>query len=184
MDIVFAHLLKNLNKVSFAWLLFEQKDDAEEIRSEEETLYFLIPYHKRECIKHFGRLLYENGLFNYHCNVYLLKGSTSKDEIKRICTLKRDANPNISNIDRFALYTIDPNKISSDAKLYLDPNNSYGIYNTQLLYKPLYQCWSRIVQRQIQSIQESVQRNNRHTFLPFQAIKTMRLKIFHTRVVF
>lgn len=111
-----------------AWLLFEQKNDAVEIRDEETTLYFLIPYRKRGCINYFGRFPYENELFNYHRNVYFLKGSTSKEEIKRICSSKRDANPKISNIDRFALYTIDLNKIPSDAKLYLDPNNSYGIY--------------------------------------------------------
>ena len=117
-----------LKQGHFAWLLFEQKDDTVEIRDEETTLYFLIPYRKRGSINYFGRLPYENGLFNYHRNVYFLKGSTSKEEIKRICTLKRDANPSISNIDRFALYTIDLNKIPSDAKLYLDPNNSYGVY--------------------------------------------------------
>ena len=120
--------VEELNQGHFAWLLFEQKDDAEEIRKEETTLYFLIPYSKKGSINYFGRLPYENGLFNFHRNVYFLKGSTSKEEIKRICTLKRDANPNISKIDRFALYTIDLNKIPSDAKLYLDPNNSYGVY--------------------------------------------------------
>lgn len=99
----------------FAWLLFEQKDDAAEIRNAEDTIYFLIQYRKRGCINYFGRLPYENELFNYHRNVYFLKGSTSKEEIKRICSLKRDANPKISNIDRFALYTIDLNKIPSDA---------------------------------------------------------------------
>lgn len=117
----------------FACLLFEQKDDAEEIRNEEDTLYFLIPYRKRGCIKHFGRLPYDNGLFNYHRNVYFLKGSTSKEEIKRICSLKRDANPNISNIDRFALYTLDLNKIPRDVKLYLDPNNSCGVYTPNVV---------------------------------------------------
>ena len=112
----------------FAWLHFEQKDDAEEIRNKETTLYFLIAYRKRGCIEHFGHLPYKNELFSYHRNIYLLKGSTDEEEIKKICTSKRDDNTAISDIDRFALYTIDLNKIPRDAKLYLDPTNTYGIY--------------------------------------------------------
>lgn len=124
---------EELKQGHFAWLLFEQNDDSEEIRNEEDSLYFLIPYRKKGCIKHFGRLPYENELFNDPRNNYLLKGSTSKEEIKRICSFKRDVNPNISSINRFALYTIDLNKIPNDAKLYLDPNNSYGIYTPHFI---------------------------------------------------
>lgn len=117
-----------LNSGHFVWLHFEQKDDAEEIRNEETILYFLLPYRKRGCIKHFGHLPYKNELFNYHRNIYLLKGSTDKEEIKRICSSKRDDNTAISDIDRFALFTIDLNKIPHDAKLYLDHTNTYGFY--------------------------------------------------------
>ncbi|MBD5315360.1 MAG: hypothetical protein HDS08_04275 [Bacteroides sp.] len=120
--------VEELKQGHFAWLHFEQKDDAEEIRNEETTLYFPLPYRKRGCIKHFGHLPYKNELFNFHRNIYLLKGSTDKEEIKRICSSKRDDNTAISDIDRFALYTIALNKIPRDAKLYLDPTNTYGIY--------------------------------------------------------
>ncbi len=112
----------------FVWLHFEPKDDTAEIRREETRLYFLIPYRKRGCIKHFGRFPYDNGLFHYFRNVYLLRGSINKDEIRKICALKRDANSDLSAINRFALYTLDLNKIPDEAKLYLDPNNHYGIY--------------------------------------------------------
>lgn len=117
----------------FAWLHFEQKDDAEEIRNEETTLYFLLPYRKRGGIKHFGHLPYKNELFNYHRNIYLLKGSTDEEEIKKICTSKRDDNSAISDIDRFALYTIALNKIPRDAKLYLDHTNTYGIFTPRTI---------------------------------------------------
>ena len=117
----------------FAWLYFEQKDDAEEIRNEETTLYFLLPYRKIGCIDHFGHLPYKNELFNFHRNIYLLKGSTDEEEIKKICTSKRDDNSAIFAIDRFVLYTIDLNKIPRDAKLYLDHTNTYGIFTPRTI---------------------------------------------------
>ena len=125
--------IDGLNQGQFAWLLFEYrplKDDTDIIRKEEITLYFLLPYRKIGMIRHLGCFPpnAKNELFDCPRRLYFLKGSTSKEEIKRICTLKRDASPNISKIDRFALYTIDLNKIPSEAKLYLDPNNSYGVY--------------------------------------------------------
>ena len=43
--------VEELKQGHFAWLLFEQKDDAAEIRKEETTLYFLIPYRKKGRIK-------------------------------------------------------------------------------------------------------------------------------------
>lgn len=124
--------VEQIHHGQFAWLLFEYrplKDDTDRIRKEETTLYFLLPYCKIGMIRHLGfSPKAKNELFDCPRRLYFLKGSTSKEDIKRICTLKRNVNPNISNIDRFALYTIDLNKIPSDAKLYLDPSNSYGIY--------------------------------------------------------
>lgn len=130
--------LEGLDQGQFTWLLFEYrplKDDTDRIRKEETTLYFLLPYRKIGMIRHLGCFPpnAKNELFDCPRRLYFLKGSTSKEEIKRICSLKRDANHNISNIDRFALYTIDLNKIPSDAKLYLDPNNSYGIYTPNVV---------------------------------------------------
>lgn len=129
---------EQLHQGQFTWLLFEYrplKDDTDRIRKEETTLYFLLPYRKIGMIRHLGFFPpnAKNELFDCPRRLYFLKGSTSKEEIKRICSLKRDANTYISNIDRFALYTIDLNKIPSDAKLYLDPNNSYGIYTPNVV---------------------------------------------------
>lgn len=130
--------MEGLNQGQFAWLFFEYKplkDDTDKIRKEESYLYFLLPYRKIGMIRHLGVFPpnAKNELFDCPRRLYFLKGSTSKEKIKRICSLKRDANPNISNIDRFALYTIDLNKLPSDAKLYLDPNNSYGIYTPNVV---------------------------------------------------
>ncbi len=125
--------IDNFKQGNFIWLFFEPKDDAKEIRIEETTLYFLIPYRKRGSIKHFGCFPYSM-MFNYFRNVYLLRGSMDKEEIRRICALKRNSDPDLSTINKFALYTLDLNKISDDVKLYLDPNNHYGIYTPDTIF--------------------------------------------------
>ena len=128
---------QDLHQGHFTWILFEYrplKDDAARIREEETKVYYLIPYYKKGVLKQLGlNYIAQKELFNAPRKLYLLKGSLSKDDIKRICMMRRDANPNLSNTNRFLLYTIDLNKIPSDAKLYLDPNNSHGIYTPHVI---------------------------------------------------
>lgn len=101
----------------FVWLDFEPHDDTQEIRDKETTLYFITHYHKRSCIRHFGRFPYQ-GLFHTTHNPYFIRGSITLDEIKKICATK----------GKYALFALDLSKIPQDVKLYLDPTNHYGIY--------------------------------------------------------
>lgn len=117
-----------LEQNTYCWLQFEkifQKDDSEQIKIEEEFLYYITVKSNIGKIKHIGfspRDKHE--LYNYPERVYFLRGSTDKDIIKNLIHELSDNNHNKGNRGQYVIMTIEiPNH-----PLYIDENCVGGIF--------------------------------------------------------
>lgn len=109
-----------------------QVDESKKIRKEESILYHLTPMYNLTKIKNIGfSPILRNELFSYPSRLYFLRGSVSEEEIfnlgKQLCKY----NSSLGNNNKYALITLDLEKIPNDIKIFLDPNYVYGIFVTE-----------------------------------------------------
>lgn len=108
-----------------------QPDDSKQIREEEKTLLHLTPLKNLRKIQHIGLSPRSNNeMLNFPERIYFLRGSTDRNEIIKIGQKLCDNNNSQCNFGKYALITLDLNKISNKIKFCLDPNYAYGIFTT------------------------------------------------------
>lgn len=114
-------------------LQFEPKfivDSSIRIRREEKILYHITPYYNLEKIKKFGfSPRNKNTYFYYPGRVYFLRGSTDREIIELLGNELSSKNFSKGNVEgKYAIITVDLEKIPEDVRFSLDTNYEWGIF--------------------------------------------------------
>ena len=124
--------------VEWVYLQFEpkfQKDESVLIRQTETHLYHLTPKFYGEKILKTGFAPYHrNALFEYPGRIYMLKGSTPKQDILWLCTALKNMNKSKGCTERYMIFDVDINNIPQTCKMYTDPNHEHGVFLSENLH--------------------------------------------------
>lgn len=106
-----------------------QKNDSDDIRSEETYLYHLTPSYNEKKILNSGLSpRCRNNLFNYPDRIYMFRGTTGEDEIINIGKKLNLYNSSRGNDGQYTIFKVDVNSIPEGIEMFLDPNLKNGVF--------------------------------------------------------
>lgn len=106
-----------------------EKDVTDDIRREERVLYHVTPFYNLEKIRHLGfSPRSKNGRFDYPDRIYFVRGTKKKYEAVCIGPQLDNHNKSKGNDGRYAIFTLDVNKIPDNVRFCLDGNYMFGVY--------------------------------------------------------
>lgn len=123
-------------KNNVEWLLLQyepkfQNDESNTIRSSENVLYHVTPkYNENKILKNGLSPRWKNNLFFFPDRIYLIKGSTSEDEIINITKQLYFSNNSKGNDGNYIILKINLSEIPENVKMFIDNNYKNGIFIT------------------------------------------------------
>lgn len=106
-----------------------QNNITDIIKKQEKTLIHITPSYYIGKIKKIGfSPRTKNKKFDYPNRVYFLRGSVDDNEILKFAEILNYNNENPTNYGKYAVITIDVNKLSDTIELFYDPNFDVGVY--------------------------------------------------------